>query len=99
MSIGPQNQKIEDKEKNSVFNESLILLQELDRVKTERDDIKKQKEQMARDHLNQTLECNLDMKEENQMLKEQDIVRNDLLIRLEKKQEQMKTEVSNFNSY
>ena len=70
-----------------------MLLQELEKVKTERDLLKKQKEQIVRDHLNQTLESNLDMKEENQMLREQDIVRNELLTRLEKKNEQMQIEV------
>ena len=43
---------------------------ELERVKSERDELKRQKEQMAREHLNQTLESNLDLKEENHMLKE-----------------------------
>lgn len=49
---------------------------------------------MAREHLNQTLESNLDLKEENHMLKEQDIIRNELLTRLEKEQERVSSEVS-----
>ena len=71
-----------------------MLLQELEIVKNERDELKQQKEQMAREHLNQTLNSNLDLKEENHILKEQDIIRNELLTRLEKEQERVTTEVS-----
>ena len=46
-------------------NDSAFLVMELERVKAERDELKRQKEQIVRDHLNQTLESNLDMKEEN----------------------------------
>ena len=73
-----------------------MLLQELEIVKNERDELKQQKEQMAREHLNQTLNSNLDLKEENHILKEQDIIRNELLTRLEKEQERVTSEVSAF---
>jgi len=36
-------------------NESLILLQELEGIKKERDHLKQRNEKMVRDHLNQTL--------------------------------------------
>ena len=40
------------------------------------------------------LESNLEMKEENQILKEQDVIRNELLQRYEKKIETLESEVS-----
>ena len=85
-SIGPKNRDPNETE--------LMLLQELEIVKNERDELKQQKEQMAREHLNQTLNSNLDLKEENHILKEQDIIRNELLTRLEKEQERVTSEVS-----
>ena len=39
-------------------------------------------------------ESNLEIKEENQMLREQDIIRNELLTRYEKRNEDMTKEVS-----
>ena len=39
-------------------------------------------------------ESNLEMKEENQMLREQDVIRNELLARYEKRNEDMIKEVS-----
>ena len=46
------------------------MLRELEKVKTERDDYRKSRDQLQRDILNQTFESNLEMKEENQMLRE-----------------------------
>lgn len=43
--------------------------------------------------LNQTFESNLEMKEENAMLREQDIVRNELLQKFEQKHDQLQKEV------
>ena len=40
------------------------------------------------------VESNLEMKEENQMLREQDVIRNELLSRYEKRNEDMTKEVS-----
>jgi len=40
------------------------------------------------------IESNLEMKEENQMLREQDVIRNELLTRYEKRNEDMTKEVS-----
>ena len=48
----------------------LVLLKELEKVKSERDDLQKSKEQLQRDIMNQTFESNLEMKEEIQMLRE-----------------------------
>ena len=81
-SIGFENQA---KDRNNVFDDSLYLLQELEKVKADRDEQKRQKEQIVRNHLNQTLESNMDIKEENFMLIEQDCIRNELLTNLEKK--------------
>jgi len=39
-------------------------------------------------------ECNLAIKEENELLKEQELLRMEFIERLEKKQEQLETEVS-----
>ena len=96
MSLDPLSKKSEETGKfaPNAINDSSFLVMELERVKAERDELKRQKEQIVRDHLNQTLESNLDMKEENQLLREQDIIRNELLTRLEKEQEKMTTEVS-----
>ena len=49
---------------------------------------------MQRDRLNQTFECNLAIKEENELLKEQELLRMEFIERLEKKQDQLETEVS-----
>lgn len=40
------------------------------------------------------VESNLEIKEENQMLREQDVIRNELLTRYEKRNEDMTKEVS-----
>ena len=40
------------------------------------------------------VESNLEMKEENQMLREQDVIRNELLARYEKRNDDMTKEVS-----
>jgi hypothetical protein len=48
---------------------------------------------MQRDHLNQTFESNLEMKEENQILKEQDMVRNEQLQQCEKKIDTLEVEL------
>ena len=94
-SIGFENLAAkESKERNNVFDDSVYLLQELEKVKLERDEVRRQKEQIIRDHMNQTFESNLDIKEENYLLKEQDIVRNELLNNLEKKNDQLESEVS-----
>ena len=70
------------------------MLRELDKVRRECTDLKKSKEQMQRDRLNQTFECNLAIKEENELLKEQELLRMEFIERLEKKQDQLETEVS-----
>ena len=71
------------------MNAQLTLMKELEKVKHERDELKKSKDQLQRDILNQTFESNLEMKEENQMLREQDVIRNELLARYEKRNEDM----------
>ena len=50
MSIEPKRQETNETGKFQ-NNESLLML-ELERVKSERDELKRQKEQMAREHLN-----------------------------------------------
>lgn len=96
MSIGPisSSESAKRKPKNNQLDESTILLRELDKVRRECTDLKKSKEQMQRDRLNQTFECNLAIKEENELLKEQELLRMEFIERLEKKQDQLETEVS-----
>ena len=59
-SMGAQSSRNHGKKEDnsaknrSNFHEQLVLLQELERVRQERDELKRQKEQMQRDHLNQT---------------------------------------------
>ena len=50
MSIEPKRQETNETGKFQ-NNESLLMI-ELERVKSERDELKRQKEQMAREHLN-----------------------------------------------
>ena len=76
------------------MNESMNLLRELDKVRQERNELRTSKEKLQRDILNQTFESNLEMKEENQMLREQDVIRNELLTRYEKRNEDITKEVS-----
>ena len=56
-SIGAQSKKNSSKGSDaqkgkSGFHDQLVLLQELERVRQERDELKRAKEQMQRDHLN-----------------------------------------------
>ena len=76
------------------MNESMNLLRELEKVRQERNELRTSKEKLQRDILNQTFESNLEMKEENQMLREQDVIRNELLTRYEKRNEDITKEVS-----
>ena len=96
------------------LREQMQLMRELEKVRAERDEYKRNKEQLQRDLLNQTfgkipntrnarlkvhfvyfLESNLEIKEELQILREQELIRNELLERYEKRNEDISKEVSN----
>ena len=80
------NQSVKGRDSNQL-KDQLLLWQELEKMKTERAEFKRLKEKLQRDMMNQTFESNLDMKEENQMLKEQEMVHTETISKYEKRTE------------
>ena len=60
----------------------------LDQVTYERDQLKLKIDAMQRDHLNQTFEMNLNMKEEIESVREEILIKNDQLGGIERKLDQ-----------
>ena len=65
----------------------------LDQVTYERDQLKLKIDAMQRDHLNQTFEMNLNMKEEIESVREEILIKNDQLGGIERKLDQSQCEL------
>ena len=83
MSISPDNQ---------------IALVQLDQLESERDQLKQKIQDIQRDHLNQTFEMNLNMKEEIEAMREESLIKSEQLQTLEKRYKLLNSELDFYKS-